>query len=54
MSIWQKLLSERERGEPEATGPKVITPEKIVPNKCCLPRLNISVKKDVDTDVPYN
>ncbi len=30
---------------------KVITPGKVVPYKCCLPNLNVSVKKDFDTDV---
>ncbi len=29
---------------------KVITPGKIVPNKCCLSSSNISMKKDFDTD----
>ncbi len=33
---------------------KVITPGKIVPYKCCLPNSNISVKKDLDTDVLFN
>ncbi len=32
----------------------VITPEKIVPYKCCLPSSNISVEKDFDTDVLFN
>ncbi len=44
----QKSLSEREWG---AIGTKVITPGKIVPNKCCRPSLNIHVKKDFNTDV---
>ncbi len=29
---------------------KLITPEKIVPYKCCLPNSNISIKKDFYTD----
>ncbi len=43
----------RERGEPGDVKIDIITPGKIVPDKCCLPGSNISVKKDFDTDVVY-
>ncbi len=46
----QKPLSERERVEHGAAEMKVFTHGKIVPYKCCPPSLNISVKKDFDTD----
>ncbi len=49
--LGQKLQRER---EPEAEETKVITPGKKVPNKCCLPSSDISVKKDFDTDVLFN
>ncbi len=42
---------ERERG---AVNMKIITPEKIVPYKCCLLSLNISVKMDFDMDFLFN
>ncbi len=50
----QKSLSKRERERlgPGTTEIKVITPEKIVPYKCCLPSSDISMKRDFDTDVP--
>ncbi len=32
---------------PAAVGMKVITPGKIVPYKCCLSYVNVSVKKEV-------
>ncbi len=35
----------RKRGELGTVQMKVITPGKIVPHKCCLPSLNISVKR---------
>ncbi len=34
----------REREEPGAVKTKVITPGKIVPDKCCLPSSNTSVR----------
>ncbi len=33
---------------------KVITPGKIVPNECCLPSSNVSVKRDFDADILFN
>ncbi len=33
---------------------KVIMPGAIVPNKCCLSSLNISLKKDFDTDALFD
>ncbi len=44
----KKRERERERGAIET---KVITPGKIVPQKCCLLGLNVGVKKDFDTDI---
>ncbi len=54
--IWSKIAEREreEREEPGATEIKVITPGKIVPYKCCLPSLNISVMKDFHTDALFN
>ncbi len=53
MFIWSEI-TEREKMELGAVETKVITPGKIVPYECCLPSWNISVKKNFDTDVPFN
>ncbi len=53
--IWSVIsIKERERGKPGAIEMKVITPGKIVPDKCCLPNLNISVEKDFDAKILFN
>ncbi len=54
MFIWSKIIDQREKGEPVAVEMKVITPGKIVPHKCCLASLSISMTKDFDTDVLFN
>ncbi len=47
--IWSKTAERDRERKLGATKTKVIMPRKIVPYKCCLPDLNISVKKDFDT-----
>ncbi len=41
----------REKGELGAVETKVITPEKVVPYKCCLPSSNISLKTSFLTNL---
>ncbi len=52
--VKRSLSKEREREELGAVETKVVMPVKIAPCKYCLPRLNISMKKDFDTDVLFN
>ncbi len=51
--LWD-CREERQRGKRGEVKAKVITPEKILPYKCCLPSFYISRKKDFDTDVLFN
>ncbi len=46
MFIWSKIV-ERGREGVSSHGDEIIAPGKIVPYKCCLPSLNISVKRDL-------